>query len=108
MLVMVTMILVTSIHTLQRPTSAHVLWTTPLAPGGMIGGEYGGTANSNFYSTAQYECKFKAVVMDGVLYYTLTPGASSYYEGTIAKNLRTGQTLWTKSETQMEWLAKMR
>jgi hypothetical protein len=83
------------------PSTAHVLWTIPLAPGGLIGGEYGATANSNFYSTAQYECKFKAVVMDGVMYYTLTPGASSYYEGTIAINIRTGQTLWTKTPTQM-------
>ena len=85
----------------DAPSTSHILWTTPLAPGGLIGGEYGNTENSNFYSTAQYECKFKCAVMDGVLYYTLTPGASSYYEGTTAVDLRTGQTLWTKSESQM-------
>ena len=83
------------------PSTAHVLWTYSLAPGGLIGGEYGATANSNFYSTAQYECKWKPVIMDGVMYYTLTPGASSYYEGTIAIDIRTGQTLWTKTPTQM-------
>ena len=74
----------------DAPSTSHILWTTPLAPGGLIGGEYGNTENSNFYSTAQYECKFKCAVMDGVLYYTLTPGASSYYEGTTAVDLRTG------------------
>ena len=90
----------------QLANTAHILWTTPLAPGGLIGGEYGSTANSNFYSTAQYECKFKGVVMDGMLYYTLTPGASSYYEGTIAINIRTGQTIWTKTRIPNEWYTK--
>jgi outer membrane protein assembly factor BamB len=89
------------------PNTAHVLWTTPLAPGGLIGGEYGNTAHSNFYSTAQYECKFKAVVMDGVLYYTFTPGASTYPEGTIAIDIRTGQTIWHKSPDEMNGTLRM-
>ena len=78
----------------QMPTTAHVLWTTPLAPGGLIGGEYGGTLESNFYATAQYECKFKEVIMDGILYYTYIPASSSIPEGTIAQDLRTGAILW--------------
>lgn len=78
------------------PNSAHIIWTQQMAPGGLIGGEYGNTANSNFYSTAQYEVKFKAVVLNGVLYYTSTPGASTYYQGIIATDLHTGKILWTK------------
>jgi outer membrane protein assembly factor BamB len=78
----------------QLPNSAHVLWTTPIAPGGLIGGEYGNTLNSNFYATAQYECKFKAIVMDGIAYYTYMPASGSIPEGTIAQNLKTGEILW--------------
>jgi len=78
----------------QLANSAHILWTTPLAPGGLIGGEYGGTAHSNFYSTAQYECKYLAVILNGVLYYTFTPGASTDKQGIIAQDLHTGQILW--------------
>jgi outer membrane protein assembly factor BamB len=76
------------------PNTAHILWTTPLAPGGLIGGEYGDTAHSNFYSTAQYECKFLSVIINGVLYYTYTPISSSNKMGTIAQDLRTGEILW--------------
>ncbi|MGD0451163.1 MAG: PQQ-binding-like beta-propeller repeat protein [Candidatus Bathyarchaeia archaeon] len=79
---------------IQLPNSAHVLWTTPLAPGGLIGGEFGATAHSNFYSTAQYECKYLAVIIDGVLYYTFTPDASTDKQGLIAQNLKTGAILW--------------
>ena len=72
----------------------HVLWTTPLAPGGLIGGEYGDTLNSNFYAPPQYECKFKEVIMNGILYYTYMPAAGSLPEGTIAQDLKTGEILW--------------
>ena len=78
----------------QLGNSAHILWTTPLAPGGLIGGDYGDTAHSNYYSTAQYECKFRAVILNSVLYYTLTPGSSANYEGCIAQDLKTGEILW--------------
>jgi hypothetical protein len=36
------------------PSSSHIVWTTPYAVGGLIGGEYGGNEmNSNYYSTGQ-------------------------------------------------------
>jgi hypothetical protein len=76
------------------PNAPHVLWTTPLAPGGLIGGEYGGTLNSNFYAPPQYECKFKEVIMNGILYYTYLPASGSIPEGTIAQDLKTGEILW--------------
>jgi outer membrane protein assembly factor BamB len=74
----------------------HVLWTTPLAPGGLIGGEYGGTLNSNYYAPPQYECKFKEVIINGILYYTYLPASGSLPEGTIAQDLKTGEILWQK------------
>jgi outer membrane protein assembly factor BamB len=88
-------------YMINAPTTCHILWQTPIGPGGLIGGEYGNTESSNFYATKQYECSFKAVVMDGVIYYTVEPGASTNLEGTIAVNIRTGQTIWEKTESQM-------
>ena len=79
---------------IQLPNSPHVLWTTPMAPGGLIGGEFGATAHSNWYSTAQYECKYLAVIINGVLYYTFTPDASTDKQGLIAQDLKTGKELW--------------
>ncbi|HMK94342.1 MAG TPA: hypothetical protein VK536_02970 [Candidatus Limnocylindrales bacterium] len=77
------------------PTTAHILWTKPEAFGGTIGGEFGGSEESNFYATSQYEPKFAPIIMDGVLYYTMYPGSSTNPVGWTAVNLQTGQTLWT-------------
>jgi hypothetical protein len=82
------------------PSSAHIMWTQPLAPGGIIGGEFGGSEyGSSYYQTPQYEPKFQAIVINGILYYTRVPGSSTYKEGWIAVDMRTGQTVWTKDTT---------
>ncbi len=85
------------------PTTGHILWTKPEAWGGIIGGEFGGTETSNYYATAQYEPKFAPIIMQGVLYYTMYPGSSTYPEGWAAVDLQTGQTLWTKTEAQVNY-----
>ncbi|MGO8805575.1 MAG: PQQ-binding-like beta-propeller repeat protein [Candidatus Bathyarchaeia archaeon] len=85
------------------PTTAHVMWTTPEALGGLIGGEFS-TASSpatNFYSTSQYEPKFAPVVIAGILYYTQYPGASTNPAGIVAVDLQTGKTLWTDNAANL-------
>jgi outer membrane protein assembly factor BamB len=83
------------------PTTGHILWTKALAPGGIIGGEFGGNqAGSSYYSTSQYEPKFGGIIINGVLYYQFLPGASPNPAGWEALNLRTGQELWFKSTTE--------
>ena len=77
------------------PATAHILWTKPLAFGGLVGGEFGGTDTSNFYATSQYEPKFAPIIMNGILYYEMYPGSSTNPVGFTAVNLQTGQTLWT-------------
>lgn len=82
------------------PTTAHILWTRPLAVGGIIGGEFGGTEyGSSYYSTSQYEPKFGGIIINGVLYYQETPGSSTHPAGWEALNLRTGQEIWFKNTT---------
>ncbi len=80
----------------KAPNTAHILWTRPEAFGGLIGGEFGGSQQSNYYSTSQYEPKFAPIIMNGILYYTMYPGATTYPAGWVAVDIRTGQTLWTK------------
>ncbi len=79
------------------PNTAHLLWTKPVAFGGIIGGEFGGSETGNYYSTSQYEPKFAPIIIQGILYYTLYPGASTYPQGWTAVDLHTGETLWTKN-----------
>ena len=85
----------------KAPNTAHILWTKPEAFGGMIGGEYGGSQTANYYSTSQYEPKFAPIIMQSILYYTLYPGASTHPEGWVAVDLHTGETLWTKTEAEV-------
>ncbi len=83
------------------PSSAHIVWTKPIAPGGLIGGEFGGNQyGSSYYQTPQYECKFRGIVINGVLYYQHLPGSSTYPAGWIALDIRTGETIWTNNKTE--------
>ena len=81
----------------KAPNTAHIVWTKPEAFGGMIGGEFGGSQTSNYYSTSQYEPKFAPIIINGVLYYMQYPGASTNPAGWAAVDLRTGKTLWTNT-----------
>ena len=79
------------------PTTAHIMWTKPETFGGLIGGEFGGTDTSNYYSTRQYERMFQPIIINGVLYYEQYPGSANNPTGWIAVNLKTGQTIWTNN-----------
>ncbi|MCW4019018.1 MAG: PQQ-binding-like beta-propeller repeat protein [Candidatus Bathyarchaeota archaeon] len=79
------------------PDTAHVVWTKPLVFGGLIGGQYGGTATSNYYNGKSYEPAFgPPIIINGVLYYNdpATPRLGFY-----AVDLQTGETLWHQNGT---------
>jgi hypothetical protein len=84
----------------KAPLTGHIVWTNPLvpgSPGGQMGGEFGGSEESNYYSGFQYQPKFAPIIMNGVLYYEAIPNYSSAPQGWVARDLRTGQILWTKN-----------
>ena len=65
-------------RTADAPLTSHIMWTRPVAPGGVIGGDAGGTTTyGNYYSTSQYERKYNPIVINGYLYYTQFPGSST-------------------------------
>jgi hypothetical protein len=93
------------------PNSAHILWTSPLTFGGLIGGEFAGAA---FYNGMSYEQYFKPpVIIDGRIYYNTIVANEPTAEGTFGgvngyttvtqesqssitcKSLETGQTIMT-------------
>ena len=87
------------------PSTAHIVWTRPEmpgAPGGQMGGEFGGTSESNYFTGFEYQPKFAPIIMNGVLYYQYMPGGvrntiNSAGQGWVAVDLHTGETLWTKN-----------
>ncbi|MGE5532866.1 MAG: PQQ-binding-like beta-propeller repeat protein [Bacillota bacterium] len=84
----------------EAPQTPHIIWTKPVAFGGVLGGQFGGsTTYGNYYSTEQYEHKFEQIVMNGFLYYTQFPGSSSNPVGNTCVDLRTGQIVWTNDAT---------
>ena len=75
----------------QGPRSAHIMWTKPLAFGGIVGGYMG---DISWYPGLSYESKAQpSLIMNGRLYYNIKP-TSSVNQGMICLDLRTGQELW--------------
>ena len=72
----------------EAPDTAHIVWAKPNSFGGLIGGEFGGTPASNYYTGKSYEPKFTPpIIINRVLYYNeALPPKNSYY----AVDLRTG------------------
>lgn len=81
----------------KAPDSAHIVWTKELDFGGLIGGEFGGTTTSNYYTGKTYEPKFTPpVIINGVVYYNVP---SAPREGFYAVDLRSGETLWWQNSS---------
>jgi outer membrane protein assembly factor BamB len=94
----------------DAPETAHILWTTPLTSGGLVGGTvnpYGATEEDVIdigYETGDaYEGKWGAgffgggqsIIMGGKLYYQKYAGNDKYKE-TICVDLHTGEQLWSR------------
>ena len=82
------------------PNTAHIMWTKPINPGGVVGGTLGGTLGQMFYTGSSYnERFFQPIIMYGKLYYALPYGNSPTGGGYTCVDLRTGKTLWTTNTT---------
>ena len=81
----------------RAPNTAHIVWTKQLDFGGLVGGEFGGTTTSVYYTGKSYEPKLTPpVIINGVLYYNVpdTPKMGFY-----AVDIRTGATLWWQNSS---------
>jgi len=86
------------------PESSHIVWTTPLEDGGVVGGINTGIDGATFYSGGSYEGRFQnALIINGRLYYkaplsdevsTGATGAGDY----TCRDLRTGEIIWTNPD----------
>jgi outer membrane protein assembly factor BamB len=86
------------------PETPHILWTRPIEMGGLIGGEYG---YHSFEMGAAYEDKFAdSAILGGVLYYNRFSAphrAGPLSQGIYAIDLHTGEELWFKNSTRLEF-----
>ncbi|MCW4053693.1 MAG: hypothetical protein NWE84_02075 [Candidatus Bathyarchaeota archaeon] len=103
----------------EGPETSHILWTKPLATGGLVGGELGPHA---YEEGDAYEGKFgdwsesawgggSSVIINGVLYYNrfttgafvMPPFVESMWkqQGIMAVDVRTGEELWFRNNTRL-------
>ena len=90
------------------PLTSHIMWTKPLAPGGIVGQTATPIAGNSYADGSAYDQKYQnPIIVDGMLIYTepisqtCVPGALSASvpsEGpTVCVNLQTGQQIWSSS-----------
>ena len=81
----------------DAPETAHILWTTPLAMGGLVGGEFGPHAME---CGAAYEQKgYPPIILNGILFANKweSQGSETALEyNCVAIDIHTGETLWDK------------
>jgi hypothetical protein len=79
------------------PETAHILWTTELTMGGLVGGDMG---EHGMVCGDAYEGKYiDALIIDGILYYNKfeAQGGSDVEQVVVAMDLHTGETVWERT-----------
>jgi hypothetical protein len=82
----------------QDVLSGHILWTKIWAEGG-LSGLSGNEESGHYWSTSQYQPKYAPVIINGIMYSTWYPEASTLPAGILATDLYTGETLWRINTT---------
>jgi len=75
----------------------HIMWTSPLEMGGVVGGNYYSTPGiAHFEGSAYVNRVQNPIIINGILYYTQPLSFSGNNAGpTVAVDLRTGKQLWS-------------
>jgi outer membrane protein assembly factor BamB len=82
------------------PDSPHIMWTKPLAFGGVVGGSNTEIPEVAFYTGLSYESRFSTpIIIYGRLYYALPLGNNAVGGGYVCVDLNTGETLWWQNYT---------
>ena len=82
----------------QAARAPHVMWTKPLATGGLVGGDFGA---ESYYTGQSYEPKLTPpIILNGKVYYNIYPNSLFGPTGTgfSCADLRTGEVLWTNPD----------
>jgi hypothetical protein len=82
------------------PLTGHVMWTTPLQFGGVVGGNMFPTAQGvAYFDGTSYQNRYtNPIIMDGYLYYTEPVAFTGPTSGaTVCVNLLTGQVVWSST-----------
>ncbi len=79
------------------PNTGHIMWTKPTHFGGQVGLPIPADQMSQYMSTTIATNFFEPIILNGILYYTEFTGPTASIAGWKAVDIRTGETLWTRS-----------
>jgi hypothetical protein len=81
------------------PETSHVMWTMPLEPGGIVGGNNFPTAGVDYMEGTAYVTRFgNPIILDGMLYFKEPVGETGGNSGPlVCINLQTGQQIWSNA-----------
>jgi outer membrane protein assembly factor BamB len=86
----------------SAPETGHIMWTTPLEDGGVVGGEDTAIDGNVFYSGTQYNPRFNnAIIMGGRLYYSEPKENTGTNGDVVCRDLRTGEEIWRRIDITM-------
>ncbi|MGA3289727.1 MAG: PQQ-binding-like beta-propeller repeat protein [Candidatus Bathyarchaeia archaeon] len=80
--------------------TSHVMWTTPLDMGGVVGGNlFSAEQGATYFEGSAYQNRYNnPIIVDGYLYYKEPISFSGPSSGpTVCVNLQTGQQVWSSS-----------
>lgn len=79
------------------PNTGHIMWVQPTHFGGQPGSPISNDQMSQYMSTTIASNFFEPIILNGVLYYTEYAGPNAQKASWKAVDIRTGETLWTRS-----------
>ncbi len=79
--------------------TSHIMWTTPLQSGGVVGGNDTAIPGDTYFEGSAYINRYgNPIILDGMLYYTAPLSFASASGGaTYCVNLQTGQLIWSST-----------
>ena len=82
------------------PLTGHIMWTTPIQSGGVVGGNNFAIQGDTYFEGSAYQQRFtNPIIINGVLYYTQPLSFSGPTSGpTVAVDLQTGKTIWSRTD----------
>jgi hypothetical protein len=93
----------------EAPNTGHILWTKATTFGGQVGAPIEGDQESQYMSTSLLVTYFNPLILNGILYNTKYVSSNSKVTGWEAIDLRTGETLWSRTagETGSEAISRV-
>ncbi len=81
------------------PQTSHVMWTMPIQPGGIVGGNDFPVQGVDYMDGTAYVTRFgNPIILDGMLYFHTPVGETGGTSGPlVCINLQTGQQIWSNA-----------